>query len=334
MQFLVAGQRTESGSESHKLDAGNIVWITERRCNLSTNIHSMAFEISNYGMTLESEQVDLLPPEAHPPQAQLPTQGKPNANAISIATIAADSAKTAIFGYEPGVAMPGLTAPARRLALFLGDDSAEVLNTGGVNLLDAAIKWTRGGGSLSGSKVSSPASVDLTATGVLDWAHWGRSGPTTFDHKTGVTQPITDVTKIGTGGLSWFSDCPTAFSWTNGTPTLSVSNTTTGINTNGVVGNGFEITVPADMNTKTLKVYVGVWFTQGRLEASLSDASAPMYVDTSLNNNAGSSFGVYTISFKAASAGQTLKIRYTIQTQYFSPNGNVAFEGATLQSAS
>ena len=257
--------------------------------------------------------------------------GKPNANAISIATIAADSTKTAIFGYEPGVAMPGLTAPARRLALFLGDDSAEVLNTGGVNLLDAAIKWTRGGGSLSGSRVSSPASVDLTATGVLDWAHWGRSGPTSFDHKAGVTQRITDVTKIGAGGLSWFSDCPTAFSWTNGTPMLSVSNTTTGINTNGVVGNGFEITVPADMNTKTLKLYVGVWFTQGRLEASLSDASAPIYIDTSLNNNAGSSFGLYTMTFKAASAGQTLKIRYTIQTQYFSPNGNVAFEGATLQ---
>ena len=52
----------------------------------------------------------------------------------------------------------------------------------------------------------------------------------------------------------------------------------------GVVGNGFEITVPADTTTKTLKLYVGVWFTQDKLKATLSDASAPAYVDTTLNN--------------------------------------------------
>jgi uncharacterized repeat protein (TIGR01451 family) len=259
--------------------------------------------------------------------------GKPNANAITIATISGDAAKTAIFGYEPGVAMPGLTAPARRLAIFLGDDSAEVLNNNGIFLLNAAIKWALGGGSISGSMVTSPVgAVNLTAAGIIDWAHWGRNGPSTFDHKAGVTpQKITNITKIGSGGLSWFADCPTNFSWTDGTPTLNVSNTPTGINTNGVVGNGFEITVPADTTTKTLKLYVGVWFTQGKLEATLSDASAPAYLDTTLNNNAGSSFGLYTINYKAAATGQTLKIRFTIQTQYFSPNGNVAWEAATLQ---
>jgi uncharacterized repeat protein (TIGR01451 family) len=258
--------------------------------------------------------------------------GKPNANAVPIATIFGDSAKTAIFGYEPGVAMPGLTAPARRLAIFLGDDSAEMLNNNGIFLLNAAIKWARGGGSISGSMVSSPAgSVDLTAAGIIDWAHWGRNGPSTFDHKAGVTpQKISNVTKIGSGGLSWFADCPTTFSWTDGTPTLNVLNTPTGINTNGAVGNGFEITVPADQTTKTLKLYVSVWFTQGKLEATLSDASAPAFVDSTLNNNAGSSFGLYTINYKAASPGQTLKIRFTIQSQYLSPNGNVAWEAATL----
>jgi hypothetical protein len=181
--------------------------------------------------------------------------------------------------------------------------------------------------------VTSPVgAVNLTAAGIIDWAHWGRNGPSTFDHKAGVTpQKITNITKIGSGGLSWFADCPTNFSWTDGTPTLNVSNTPTGINTNGVVGNGFEITVPADTTTKTLKLYVGVWFTQGKLEATLSDASAPAYLDTTLNNNAGSSFGLYTINYKAAATGQTLKIRFTIQTQYFSPNGNVAWEAATLQ---
>lgn len=258
--------------------------------------------------------------------------GKPNGNAIAIATASGDAAKTTIFAYEPGVAMPGLAAPARRLALFLYDDTAASFNVSGTALLDAAIKWARGGGSITGSMTSSPVGgINLTTQGTLDWAHWGRNGATSFDHKAGITQKITNVTKIGAGGLSWFTDCPTTFSWSDGTPTLNILNSATGINTNGSVGNGFEITVPSDTNLKTLKLYLGVWYTQGKLEATLSDGSAPAFIDTSLNRNGGSSFGLYTINFKAASSGQSLKIRFTILTQHFAPNGNVAWEAATLQ---
>lgn len=258
--------------------------------------------------------------------------GKPNTNAISIATITGDAAKTAIFAYEAGVTMPGLTAPARRVALFLHDDTAATFNTSGTTLLDAAIKWARGGGLLTGNIVASPVGpVNLTSEGILDWAHWGRNGPTAFDHKAGVPQRITNVTKIGSGALNWHTGCPTIFSWSDGTPTATVSNTTTGINTNGSIGNGFEISVPADKSLKTLRLYIGVWYAQGKLEATLSDGSAPAYIDTSQNKNNGASSGLYTISFKAASSGQTLKVRFTILNQYFSPNGNVAWNAATLQ---
>jgi len=258
--------------------------------------------------------------------------GKPNANAISIATVLGDSAKTTIFAYEPGVAMPGLMAPARRLGLFLYDDSGDVLNSSGSALLDAGIKWARGGGSLTGSFVISPVgSVNLTSEGSIDWAHWGRNGPTAFDHKANVVQKIPNVTKVGAGASNWFTDCPTTFTWTDGMPTVSISNTPTGINTNGSVGNGYEISVPADRTTRTLKLYVGVWFTQGKLQATLSDGSAPDFVDTSLNKNNDRASGLYTITYRAASASQTLKVRFTILTQYFSPNGNVAWEAATLQ---
>ena len=258
--------------------------------------------------------------------------GKPNANAISIATVLGDSAKTTIFAYEAGVAMPGLTAPARRLGLFLYDDTAEVLNSSGIALLDAGIKWARGGGSLSGTFAVSPVgSVNVTSQGTIDWAHWGINGPTAFDHKANVTQKIPNVTKIGAGASNWFTDCPTTFTWTDGTPTASVTNTPTGINTNGSVGNGYEINIPADRTVRTLKLYVGVWFTQGKLQATLSDGSAPDFIDTSLNKNNDRASGLYTITYKAASAGQTLKVRFTILTQYFSPNGNVAWEAATLQ---
>lgn len=190
-----------------------------------------------------------------------------------------------------------------------------------------------GAGFLSGrvTPPPTPPTVDLTARGTLDWAHWGMGSPTSYAHKAGVTQQISNFTKLGAAPVGWFSDNPTTFSWTDGTPTASASNTATGVLTN-TVGNGFQLTIPADENVKTLRLYVGVWYAQGKLEATLSDGSAPAYVDTSVTNNAGSSHAVYTISFNADSPGQTLTVNYTLQADYLAPNGNVTFEAATLTS--
>ena len=262
--------------------------------------------------------------------------GKPNANAAKVATVVNDANKTLIFGYETGAVMPGLTAPARRVGLFMDDTSASILNGEGNALLDAAIQWARGqggsptGATLTGTFAATPASVNLTTEGTLDWGHWGRSGALVFNRKANTTL-ISDILTVGNGPRSWFSDCPTAFSWTNGTPTTSVTNTTTGTVTNGVIGNGLEITVPADTNLRTLKLYAGVWFTRAKLEVSLSDGSAPNYIDITMDNNNGKVNGVYTINYKAGSAAQVLKVRLLIVNQYNPPNGNVAWEAVTVQ---
>jgi len=259
--------------------------------------------------------------------------GKPNANAISVATILNDATKTTIFGYEAGAVMPGLTAPARRLGFFMFDDTAASLNANGIALLDAAIKWTRGGGSISATLAvsSGSSSVDLTAEGLNDWTHWGLTTASSFDHKGGITPLISNYTVIGTAGVLRLTDNPTMFSWGDGTPTVATVNTSTGVFVNSAVGNGFQITIPADTNLRTLKLYLGLWYAQGKLDASLSDDSAAAYVDTGLSSNAGTKNGVYTITFKAASTGQTLKISYTILTNYFAPYGNITLESATLR---
>jgi len=70
--------------------------------------------------------------------------GKPNANAAAIATAATDSTKTLIFGYASGATMPGLTAPARRVGLFMNDTSAASFTSDGGLLFDAAVKWATG----------------------------------------------------------------------------------------------------------------------------------------------------------------------------------------------
>jgi O-glycosyl hydrolase len=67
--------------------------------------------------------------------------GNPGNAAYKIATIEGISDQFAIFGYEKGVSMSGMIAPARRIGFFLHDITAASLNENGKSLLNAAIDW-------------------------------------------------------------------------------------------------------------------------------------------------------------------------------------------------
>jgi hypothetical protein len=67
--------------------------------------------------------------------------GLANANAAKIATLTSDANKSVIFGYGAGTAMPGLEAPARRVALFMTDLTAGSFNSNASALFDAAVRW-------------------------------------------------------------------------------------------------------------------------------------------------------------------------------------------------
>jgi hypothetical protein len=71
--------------------------------------------------------------------------GKPGPAAAIVATLHGAPSKAAIFAYEKGALMDrGVRAPARRVMLFLNDDSFEQLNETGVKLFDAAMLWAVG----------------------------------------------------------------------------------------------------------------------------------------------------------------------------------------------
>jgi hypothetical protein len=74
-------------------------------------------------------------------QATTVSWGVPNASAIRVASLIGMPIRVALFAYETGQRMPELTAPARRVGLFLSDQSASVLSPQGFALLDAAITW-------------------------------------------------------------------------------------------------------------------------------------------------------------------------------------------------
>jgi hypothetical protein len=185
-----------------------------------------------------------------------------------------------------------------------------------------------GGGMLSVSSAAPPANVNLANEGTADWAHWGLTNATSFNRKNGVAQQISNYAAVGNGAVKRYTNNPNTYSWTGGTPTASANNTANGIYVSGV-NNGFQITVPADATPRTLKLYVGLWSAGGKLEASLSDNSAPTFVDTSLLNSGGTSNRVFTLNFQSGSAGQTLTVKWTASAT-FSSFGNVTLQAATL----
>jgi hypothetical protein len=188
-------------------------------------------------------------------------------------------------------------------------------------------------GSLSGAYtvLASASTINLTAEGLIDWAHWGYSTPTSFNHKAGVASEISNFTLIGTGPVLQFGDNFTGYSWTDGAPQARATRATSGIYVIGE-GNGFEISVPADTTMKTLKVYVGAYAAQMHFEAGLSDNSAPPYVDESFENPADGPNRIYTLNFAASSAGQRLTVRFWVMTN-LGQWDNVTLQAAVLREA-
>jgi len=209
--------------------------------------------------------------------------------------------------------------------------TARATDNDGATFTSPAIVFfvSTGGGMLSGCVMRPSSWADLSAMGGLDWAHWGLLQPRSFNHRLLVAQQVSDVTKIGDGPLQRFTDGPTTFTWANGTPTLNNPGSTDGIFLQGL-GAGFSIRVPADPTHRRLALFVGVFGALGQLEASLSDASAPDYVDRSLRNVWDVASGCYLFDYAAASADQTLTIRFTSADLYDVTYGNVAWAAAAL----
>jgi hypothetical protein len=186
-----------------------------------------------------------------------------------------------------------------------------------------------GSGLLVGSATLPPAQVDLTAEGLVDWTHWGLTTGNSYNHRGGASIRISNADRIGSGQTKRYTDNFSGYSWTNGVPTLAAAATTTGIYAEGLA-EGFEITAPADRTRRRLKVYVGLFASQARFEAALSDNSAATYVNTSLLSVYGNNYRVYTIDYQAASANQQLVVKHTAVENFDVLYGNVTLQAATL----
>jgi hypothetical protein len=194
--------------------------------------------------------------------------------------------------------------------------------TGNVTLQAAALAGAPpSSGALLGSGVAGSAGTSLTSGGTSDWAKW----PNYIHKATGGAQ-ISNFTKLGASSVQNYTNDPRPVSWTDGTPTTTGTNDTTGVYIAGI-GNGLQISVPADTKTRTLLIYVGGWLSGGKFMAHLSDGSAADFVNTSFSSTTGQYDAVYTLTYHAATSGQQLVVQWT----QASGTGNVTLQAAALQ---
>ena len=197
--------------------------------------------------------------------------------------------------------------------------------------------------------------VDLSAEGTADWAIWGTGTSTSLsadERKSGSNQ-ISVLSDIpgGSGaprrGLGQFTPDtdpsathPFAFSWTDGAPTASGTQVRSGLQhdgqgVGGANGAGFSFTVPADQTTRTLKIWVALNRATGQLTASLSDNSAPDYVQ-SYGTSAFDDFlgAVYMISYAADGPDEELTVTWQETTSFCDDAGgcdNVSIHAVVLE---
>ncbi|MBN2411903.1 chitobiase/beta-hexosaminidase C-terminal domain-containing protein [candidate division KSB1 bacterium] len=170
--FIVQVLDQNSADAADALDK-NLVIISEsvNSGNVNTKFRNVNIPVllwdpylyDDMGMTASAEGVDygiisksklVISAPQHPAAAGLSatvqissteremTYGVPNTNADIIAVWEGDTDKAALFVYDKGAHMPGLTAPARRVGFFVKDGIASDLTDDGWKLFDAAVDWT------------------------------------------------------------------------------------------------------------------------------------------------------------------------------------------------
>jgi hypothetical protein len=189
------------------------------------------------------------------------------------------------------------------------------------------------GGTLTGSVDMPPYELDLTAEGTNDWAHWGLDSALSFNHKAGVIQRIPNVTLLNASGsdLTNYTDNLTAYTWADGTPTpTAYSWSGIMLFTTNPPFAGFQLTVPATNYLRTLKLYVGLSYANGKLDAWLSDYSALPYSDASIYESDNNGYAVYTLTFSSANRGANLIVTWTPVEVFNLFYANLSWQAATL----
>jgi hypothetical protein len=169
--------------------------------------------------------------------------------------------------------------------------------------------------------------VDLSDDGAIDWVHWGYAAGTDIDRRADGAQQIGNFTLIGKEPAVSYGDNLVGFSWSDGLPPRSDSN---GPSTTGVfvtkVGNGFQLTLAAQPETRHLRLYLGGFHGRGQLVATLAGS---VITDNSHGNASGKFDFIVDLTYIAVRPAQTLTVTWKLASG--DKVANVTLQAATLK---
>jgi hypothetical protein len=183
------------------------------------------------------------------------------------------------------------------------------------------------------SFAAAPATIDLSAAGAIDWAHYGYQDSRAINRKKAVA-PLIAMTPLAGASLDHYADRPVRFSWSDGTPTDRASNINDGVNVGETVKHGFQVRVEGTpARRRVLELYVGAWHARARLEVRLqregtNTPPAPLYMDDSLTAAHPGKDRVYRIVFQPG-GGEKLVVNWSLESMD-DEFGNVTLQAAVL----
>jgi hypothetical protein len=180
---------------------------------------------------------------------------------------------------------------------------------------------TAHGGELIFSADPAPTQVDLSAEGDIDWMHWGGTNEQAACRKAGA-HVLGAVSVLGSGPMGaaatdvFKPTLQTApgdlikFVWSGGEQPGSGSTSSMMWVANR--GQGFRLIAPADRRARRLRVYVALFNALGRLDASLSDGSAPPLRTALAPLDHGPLREVVSFDYHAAADNQILTVTWML----------------------
>lgn len=212
-----------------------------------------------------------------------------------------------------------------------GGDAPDAGTTGdgGTNGLDAG-NDAGNGAQLTWSRVVPPATVDLTAQGPLDWAHWGANGNAP-NRKSGVTTLISDYTNTGSPSIGPSANNPSSFGWQDGTPSASESGTTSHVFFKGEANVTVTLSVATAATMRRSLFYLCLNRTRARFEIDFTDGSIAT-TSEELEKNDGAMCVRYDVDYRAPNASARLRVRWTMLTVVDPANSSVRISAVTVRS--
>lgn len=167
---------------------------------------------------------------------------------------------------------------------------------------------------IQSKELVTPPTLVLSDRGTLDWAHYGLTLAADYNHKSGITPLIPDLSLYGGSTRvrnAWTNYEGILSNWINGTPVASSGNTGTGVYFTGGQNRGCTFSIPATNTPRRLIIAGGHFGGQGKMDVSLSDSSASPVSLLVGGSGQGADFRLICIDFEANSAsGVTILVNF------------------------